>query len=214
MGNYTEPELSRSALLTIDMQYDFTLPGASAEVPGTYAILPNLGSIAQAYRLNGLPIIHVVRLYLPDGSNAELCRRTLFESGTRIVCPGTDGAELVNELKPSPALRLDSAKLLAGGLQTVAKQEWILYKPRWGAFYNTPLESHLHSLRINSLTLVGCNYPNCPRATLIEASERDFRILLVEDAISGLYERGKQELQNIGVHFSNTPKLLNQLSQL
>jgi nicotinamidase-related amidase len=197
------------------MQYDFTLPGAPAEVPGTYnTILPNLQLIAQSYRLNSLPIIHVVRLYLPDGTNAELCRRTLLESGTRIVCPGTDGAELVNELKPSPAVRLDSVTLLAGGLQPVANQEWILYKPRWGAFYGTLLESHLRSLGVDSLTIVGCNYPNCPRATLIEASERDFRILLVEDAISGLYERGKQELQNIGVHFSNTPKLLHQLSQL
>ncbi|GAG10449.1 unnamed protein product, partial [marine sediment metagenome] len=29
--------------------------------------------------------------------------------------------------------------------------------------------------------------------------ERDFKIVLVEDALSGLYERGKDEMRNIGV---------------
>lgn len=39
----------------------------------------------------------------------------------------------------------------------------------------------------------GCNFPNCPRTSIYEASERDFRTVLVRDAISGLYERGEHE---------------------
>ena len=46
---------------------------------------------------------------------------------------------------------------------------------------------------------LGCNFPNCPRTSIYEASERDFRVVVVEDAISGIYERGKEELRNIGV---------------
>lgn len=45
----------------------------------------------------------------------------------------------------------------------------------------------------------GCNFPNCPRTSIYEASERDFRIVLVEDAVSGLYDRGREEMRNIGV---------------
>ena len=46
---------------------------------------------------------------------------------------------------------------------------------------------------------LGCNYPNCPRTSIYEASERDFRIILVTDAISQLYPKGEEEMENIGV---------------
>ncbi len=74
-----------------------------------------------------------------------------------------------------------------------------MYKPRWGAFYNTPLESYLNRLGVDTLVFVGCNFPNCPRTSIYEASERDFKVVLVEDAISGLYAKGKEEMLNIGV---------------
>ncbi len=34
---------------------------------------------------------------------------------------------------------------------------------------------------------------------MYEASERDFRVVCVEDAISGMYDQGRRELDNIGV---------------
>jgi nicotinamidase-related amidase len=74
-----------------------------------------------------------------------------------------------------------------------------MYKPRWGAFFETSLGQHLASLGVNTLAFAGCNFPNCPRASIYEASERDFRIVLVEDAISGLYNLGRDEMKNIGV---------------
>lgn len=73
-----------------------------------------------------------------------------------------------------------------------------MYKPRWGAFYNTPLIVHLDALGVGSVVVCGCNFPNCPRATLYEASERDLRIGLITDATSGLYARARSELQAIG----------------
>jgi nicotinamidase-related amidase len=57
-----------------------------------------------------------------------------------------------------------------------------MYKPRWRAFYNTLLEKHLHNLDVNTVVVCGCNFPNCPRTTIYEASERDFRIILAKDA--------------------------------
>ena len=94
---------------------------------------------------------------------------------------------------------LDAERLLSGRMQSVSDNEVIIYKPRWGAFYGTPLESHLRELGVNTLVFTGCNYPNCPRTSIYEASERDFRIVLVEDAISGLYPKGKEEMLGIGV---------------
>lgn len=204
MNDYVSPDWAKAALLTIDIQRDFTLPGAPLEIPGTMEVLPRIQPLLQAFRNQQKPIIHVVRLYLPDGSNTDLCRRKDIKQGKRMVVPGSDGAELMAELKPSPEVKLDAEKLLAGKLQLIGPQEWLMYKPRWGAFFQTPLESHLHNLAINTIVVCGCNFPNCPRTTIYEASERDFRIVLVTDAISQIYAQGLQELKNIGVSLLNS----------
>ena len=127
---YTEPQLSTSALITMDTQCDFALPGAAAEIPGTIDILPNIKSLLMAYRQYELPVIHVVRLYLPDGSNVDLCRKAMIEDGTCLIAPNSDGAELVTELKPSTEVRLDADLLLKGEIQTWGEHEFVIYKPR------------------------------------------------------------------------------------
>lgn len=195
---YTRPDFEAITLITIDVQRDF-LDGGTCEVSGTTAVLPQIGTLLSAFRIESLPIIHVVRLYKPDGSNVDLCRRAGVESGKSIVRPGTGGMEFAGALLPPGISNLDADLLLTGALQQLRPGEWAMYKPRWGAFYQTPLESHLRSLGITTVAFVGCNFPNCPRASIYEASERDFRVVLVHDAVSGIYERGRQEIENIGV---------------
>jgi nicotinamidase-related amidase len=208
MNDYTTPDCGRSALITIDVQRDCTLPGAPLEIHGTMDILPKIKNLAGAFRAAERPIIHVVRLYFADGSNADACRRRTIELGKHILVPGSEGAELMEELKPAPGTRLDAANLLKGDLQLIGPKEWIMYKPRWGAFYRTPLEAHLHDMDINTIVLCGCNFPNCPRTTVYEASERDFKIVFITDAVSRTYKRGLQELENIGVMLIKTSEFL------
>ena len=182
------------------MQNDFALPGAPAEIAGTWDIVPALRGLAGAFRDAGRPIVHVVRLYRADGSNVDSCRREAVEEGENLaVRPGADGAELVDGLRPAPGVRLDAQALLGGRMQQIGEGEWVVYKPRWGAFFGTPLHEHLQRLGANTLVVCGCNFPNCPRATIYAASERDYRIVAVRDAISGAYERGMRELEGIGV---------------
>jgi len=153
-----------------------------------------------------------VRLYREDGANVDLCRRADIEGGEQIVAPGSGGAELVDALKPAPNVRLDAERLLGGAMQKIGPREWAMYKPRWGAFYQTPLEVHLRDLGVTTIAVCGCNYPNCPRTTVYEASERDFRALLVADAVSGRDDRGAQELRNIGVALLDTDACVAWLS--
>jgi nicotinamidase-related amidase len=200
VDKFTGADWQNTALLTIDTQNDYTLPNSPFAIASTF--VPKMRQVLHAFRLAGKPIIHVIRIYNPDGSNVDLCRRrAVAELGKKLVIAETQGAELVDELKPSSSSKvtLDTELLLQGKIQQVASKEWIMYKPRWGAFYATPLEKHLHELRINTVVICGCNFPNCPRTTVYEASERDFRVVLVSDAISNIYERGLQELDNIGV---------------
>jgi nicotinamidase-related amidase len=196
-----QPDLSpkAAALLTIDVQCDFALPSSQANIPGTLEAARRIRPLVQEFRSVARPIVHMVRLYLPDGSNAELARRAYLKGGNQLVWPGTTGAELLDELKPEPSAALDADLLLSGEPQQMGRQEWVMYKPRWGAFYRTTLEEHLRALGVDTLVVCGCNFPNCPRTTIYEASERDFHVVVVPDATSGIYERGLEELRGIGV---------------
>lgn len=202
VDKFTSADWQNSALLTIDTQNDFTLTNSSFAITGTFDIVPKMRQVLHAFRLAGKPIIHAIRIYNPDGSNVDLCRRrAIAELGQELVIAGTQGAELVDELKPSSSskIQLDTELLLEGRLQQLAMKEWIMYKPRWGAFYATPLEKHLRKLNASTVVICGCNFPNCPRTTVYEASERDFRVVLINDATSNIYERGLHELDKIGV---------------
>jgi len=203
---YTALDFSSVALLTIDVQRD-VLDGGAIEIPGTSAVLPRLRALVEAFRRAGRPIAHVVRLYEPDGHNADLCRRALIEGGGRLLGPGTPGAELAGELRPERAPPLDAELLLNGGLQELGPSEVVLYKPRWSAFYGTPLEQHLRDLGVSSLVVAGCNFPNCPRATLLDASCRDLRLALATDAVSQLEDRDGAQMADIGVSLLGVEEL-------
>lgn len=208
-----DPDLGAAALVTIDTQRD-TLDGQPFEIPGTSAILPRVAALLGAFRRAGLPIVHVVRIYKRDGSNVDLCRRERVQAGAPLVIEDSPGCQLAEPLLPAPGARLDCGLLLAGGIQPLGPNEAAIYKPRWGAFHATPLEAHLRSAGATTLVFTGCNFPNCPRASIYEASERDFRIVLVEDAVSGLYDRGKEELRGIGVAILDTASVIGALEAL
>ena len=172
---------------------------------------PQIVELLKAFRKLHKPVVHVVRLYLPDGSNVDLCRREAVQSGKKIVAPKTEGAELVDDLKPSKSVRLDPQLLLQGKAQQIGDQEFVVYKSRWGAFYRTPLEPFLRERSIDSLVFCGCNFPNCPRTSIYEASERDFKIAMATDAVSGVYEQGLKELERIGVTLRDTAGIISWL---
>lgn len=212
LDSYLQPDPQRTALLTIDVQNDFVLLGAVAEIVGSAAVVPQIGQLVGAFRVAGRPIVHVVRLYRPDGSNADVCRRRAIEQGRRVVIPGSDGAELAAGVT-STATRLEADKLLAGHLQLLGPGEWAIYKPRWSAFYATALDEAFAGWGVNSVVVCGCNFPNCPRATVYDASQRDLRVVLVRDATSGLYDRGESELKGIGVQVVETDEVVTWIAE-
>jgi len=208
--DYTRPDYSSVALATIDTQVA-TLDNRPLEVPGTSDVLPAMGRLVSAFRSAGKPIVHIVRIYQPDGRNVDLCRRSAVECGAELMLADTDDCQLAADLLPENAGPLDCAGLLKGKVQTLSANEVVIYKPRWGAFYETPFHKHLQACGVNTIVFAGSNFPNCPRTSIYEASERDYRIVVARDALSGLYERGISELQNIGVRLMTVADLIDQI---
>jgi nicotinamidase-related amidase len=206
VADYVRPRWDTSALVVIDFQQDF-LDGGTAAVPGTTAVVPAVSSLAEAFRNAGRPIVHVIRLYPPGSSDIDPPRRDSIETGAKVVAPGTGGSHIAEGVVP-PGFRLDPTLLLAGKAQDVGPNEVVIFKPRWSAFHRTELASLLRTWGCDTVVVAGCNLPNCPRATLFDASERDFRAALVHDAVSQTSPERLADLERIGVTLHSTTDVL------
>jgi nicotinamidase-related amidase len=208
MPEYNVPERDRVALLTVDLQRDFALSESPVKSTGVGANTPNIKRLVEGFRAAGKPVLHSVRLYRPDGSNVDLCRRAAVEEGLRVLMPGTRGAELWDCIKPSQEVRLDGEALLAGEMQQIAANEFVFYKPRWGAFYDTPLNDWLDRAGATTLVVCGANFPTGTRATIYEASARDYRVVVASDAVCDASEEALKELGRLGVYQMTTEAAL------
>ena len=112
MTDYTSAHWASSALLVIDMQVDFA-EGGACPVPGTAAITANVRRLAAGYRGAGLPLVHIVRLYIPGASDVDPPRRAMIEAGAEVVAPAT----------PTPWQSLNARLEAPAGLQITIFEE-------------------------------------------------------------------------------------------
>jgi nicotinamidase-related amidase len=152
-----------------------------------------------------------VRLYA--GDDVDLVRRTLVASGSGPVAPGAAGSQILEALRPAGTSDLDHERLLRGEAQHLGPDEVVLWKPRWSAFFRTPLDAHLRTRNVDTVVIAGCNFPNCPRATAFDASELDYRTILAADALSGATPDRLDEMERIGVLAVTTDDLCRGLRQ-
>ncbi|UOR02462.1 cysteine hydrolase [Leucobacter allii] len=207
--DHVEPHWVKAALVVIDLQRDF-LDGGASPISGTSEVVPGVARLTAAFRQAGRPIAHVIRFYKPGESDVDLPRRAIIEAGARIVAPGSMGADIPEDVLPGP-VKLDAAQLLSGQAQTIGPREKVFYKPRWSAFYRTSLEAWLVAEGCDTIVVAGCNLPNCPRATLFDASERDFRTVLAFDAVSQVTPERLADLDAIGVRLVDVADITSAL---
>lgn len=79
-------------------------------------------------------------------------------------------------------------------------------------FYRTPLDSHLQDLGIDTVVVAGCNFPNCPRATIFDASERDYRVLIAQDATSQVTSDRLAEAVQLGACAMSTEAVVRKVA--
>jgi nicotinamidase-related amidase len=181
----------RPALLIIDMQNDFVLEGKPLKVAGARGVIPKIRAVLEEFRKRSLPVIHVLRVHRPDGSDVEIIRQDLFRKSPFAV-EGTPGAAVIDELAP-----------LAG--------ERVLTKTRMSAFTGTELDLVLRTLGVTTLVVCGIQTPNCIRATVFDGIAYNYPVVLIEDATGAASEEvhraNVRDMQNIGVQVTKTAEI-------
>lgn len=177
-------ENGKAALIIIDMQNDFVLPGAPACVAGAQATVPSICKLLEIFRAGAGPVFHVTREYRADGSDVELTRLGDFRRGKAFVVPGTTGCEIVAELAPTTG-------------------EYRVIKQRFSGFMQTELDFMLRRLGVTRLVVCGTQYPNCVRATIFDALCLGYPVTNVIDATSAqtpeIADANVRDLRNVGV---------------
>lgn len=83
------------ALMIIDMQND----AINRILPEGKAVIPNVKTVLTFCRSQKLPIIYNLRIHRESGIDVEKFRLELFAE-KKFFVEGTQGAEVVDELKP------------------------------------------------------------------------------------------------------------------
>jgi nicotinamidase-related amidase len=171
-----------TALVVIDMQRDFLLPGGFGESLGNDVsqlrrTIEPLAALMAAWRTAGLPVIHTREGHEPDLSDCPPAKLRRGKPSLRIGDPGAFGRilirgeyghDIVDELQP-----LDG--------------EHVVDKPGKGAFYATDLEEILEKNRVTSLIVTGVTTEVCVHTTVREANDRGFECLVLADCVGSYF---------------------------
>lgn len=188
--------MGKPALLVIDMQNDFCLPGAPFEVCGSLSVVPRIQELIEAFRAHGLPVVFVIREHRADGSDVETTRRERFLKAGGAFIPGTRGYALVDGLTPRP-------------------DESIVRKTRWSPFHKTDLEGMLRSRNVEVVVTAGVQTPNYIRSAAFDANSLDFEVVVSSDATGAsdpdVHRANLIDMAGIGIEIASTQEIARAL---
>jgi nicotinamidase-related amidase len=177
-------DLSKSALVIIDMQRDFLEPGGFGAALGNdvsllQAAVGPCRETLSAAREVGMLIIHTREGHRPDLTDAPPHKVERGDPATRIGAPGPmgrilvrgePGHDIIPELYPLP-------------------NEPVIDKPGKGAFYQTDLELMLKNRGIDTLFVCGVTTEVCVNTTVREANDRGFRCVVLSDCCASYFPK-------------------------
>ena len=176
-----EVDAARSAMIVIDMQNDFCHPdGWLAHIgvdvaPARKPIKP-LARLLPALRKAGMPIVWVNWGNRPDLLN-------LSPSLLHVYKPTGKGVGLGDPLPKNKARVLQKDSWAAAVVDELAidKRDIRVDKFRMSGFWDTPLDSILRNLKVDTLFFGGVNADQCVLCTLQDANFLGYDCVMVED---------------------------------
>ncbi len=157
-------QANRTALIVVDMQNDFLLPGAALETPMGRDIYPSVKRLLAHARHSGMKVIYTVHAHRADGSDRGMFAEVWppIATGACLV-DGRPGVDIVADLKPE-------------------EDETIVKKHRYSAFFGTDLDMILRAANIDTVAITGVTTENCCHATARDAMFNGYRVAFISDA--------------------------------
>src|SRR5882757_8810828 len=168
-----------TALIIVDMQRDFCVPGWAFDRLGVDIsmyppMIPRLARLIEGARAAAVPIVFIQMTTLPNRaieSPAQIrfnMRMHLASNGGEPLAYTVDGSEgqgIIDELAP-----LDG--------------ELIVKKYRSSGFWGTNLDMLLRSNGIQSVVMTGCTTEGCVESTARDALFNDYYVVIAEDCVA------------------------------
>jgi maleamate amidohydrolase len=121
--------------------------------------------ILAAARAAKAPIFYTRFALDPAGHEGGVFTRKVGKGeGEYAFVDGTFGADLVAEVGPQPG-------------------DFVFVKKKVSAFFGTPLLSYLTDMQIDTVIVIGGSTSNCVRATVVDASQYNYRVLVPQEAV-------------------------------
>ncbi len=183
-------QVERSALIVIDMQNGFCDPAGSAaragfDVAMCRAAIEPCRRLVDGARRHEIPIVFTRLVYRADYRDGGVVTDEILPGLVEAQCcaAGTPDMELIPELVPRP-------------------EDFVIDKNRYSAFYGTPLASILTAQDVRNLVICGVTTNICVETTARDASQRDYRTVVVGDATGEIApERHHWALETLGTRF-------------
>ena len=168
----------KSALLIIDMQHGFIDEGAALEVAAVRDIIPNLASLIEAFRSRDAPVIFTEFVY---AENVPCLRGDPFgiEHLASEGSPGFGSKSSNCLIGHNVGVGVESADTIPA-LQP-RPEELVIRGHTYDKFYGTPLDLAFRSQNISHLFVTGITTDVCVNATLIAATQRNYRVTAITD---------------------------------
>jgi nicotinamidase-related amidase len=174
-------DLARSAVVVVDMQNDFCHPDGwlasiGVDVAGARAPIAPLAALLPRLRAASMPVIWVNWGTRPDRLNLSPALRHVYD-------PAGRGAGLGDPRAPTGAHVLQDGSWSAAIVDELAQAAGDIHvkKHRMSGFWDTPLDSILRNLRLDTLLFAGVNLDQCVLHTLADANFLGYDTILLED---------------------------------
>ncbi len=177
--------VKKTAVILVDMLNDFVTGSLACE--RAQRIIPPLARLIAAARENGAPVIFSNDAHLP-GIDHEL------KLWGEHAMAGTEGAEVIPELKPT-------------------ELDYIVPKRRYSGFFETDMQLLLTELGVERVIVCGLHAHMCVRHTTADAYQWGYDIVVPSDGVDAFtqedYEYGLSYLKDIyGAEITTVDELI------
>lgn len=154
-------------LVVVDVVMSFLGPRSGSDEPLSsmgcgdmgWTALPTIMDLVHGFRAARLPVVFTKG----DPQDKAFCGGSVKRTRDAAAARAVHEAPFPDEIVP-------------------ADDEYVLSKPKASAFFGTPLVPYLVREGIDTLVLAGTTTSGCVRATAVDASANNFRVIVAHDA--------------------------------